>query len=288
MTQPNTEDSAWQIERLEHPDLSRQPSIEQNQNLIRTHPMFDLKGIEEMKMSQHDKLLSMSQEAQVILMKLGVEWQLTTGFQSWVDKYLLVAMIKIPDETWTVNKLSKWSGYGRSGIEYSLVPFMLKVGIITRDASSRFTKYSVTVHGREALETMVYNCSDCDNTRTCTHCEHGVAITDRWGDQVEPCHHILQTDCTSCQRTGLIECDYCEGTGLRGGSTDYDQPDCYRCVGRDKPKGKKDCWECVTTCPSCVDNSRVLKCTQCKGLTECHSCDRILNHLTYNREIHND
>ena len=267
--------------------LMTQQSIEQNQNLIRTHHLFELKVIEEMKMSQHDKLLSMSQEAQLILMKLGVEWQLTTGFQSWVDKYLLVAMIKIPDDTWTVNKLSKWSGYGRSGIEYSLVPFMLKVGIITRDASSRFTKYSVTVHGREALETMVYNCNECDNTRACTHCENGVGMTDRWGDPLEPCRHIMQEDCTDCERTGLVDCDYCDGTGKRGGSTDDDQRDCYRCCGRDNPKGKISCWRCTTNCTECIDDTRVLKCVRCHGNVKCDSCEDTLNHLIHH-ETSND
>ena len=237
-----------------------------------------------MKMSQHDKLLSMSQEAQLMLMKLGVEWQLTTGFQSWVDQYLLISMIKIPDEAWTVNKLSKWSGYGRSGIEYSLVPFMLKVGIITRDASSRFTKYSVTVHGREALETMVYNCTDCNNTRACTHCENGVGITDRWGDRLEPCRHILQSDCTECERTGLVKCEICDGTGKRNGSNDQD---CYRCSGRDNPKGKMKCWSCDETCTECIDNTRVLKCQRCHGHIKCDSCTETISHLTYH-EASND
>ena len=258
--------------------LMTQQSIEQNQNLIRTHHLFELKVIEEMKMSQHDKLLSMSQEAQLILMKLGVEWQLTTGFQSWVNEYLLVAMIKIPDEAWTVNKLSKWSGFGRSGIEYTLVPFMLKVGIITRDASSRFTKYSVTAHGREVLETMVYNCNECNNTRACTHCEHGVGMTDRWGDRLEPCKHTMQEDCTDCERTGLIECDYCDGTGTRNGSVDTE---CYRCCGRDNPKGKITCWGCTTNCTECIDNTRVLKCVRCHGNIKCDSCEDTLNHLIH-------
>lgn len=264
--------------------LMTQPSIEQNQNLIRTHHLFELKVIEEMKMSQHDKLLSMSQEAQLILMKLGVEWQLTTGYQSWVDKYLLISMIKIPDDEWTVNKLSKWSGYGRSGIEYSLIPFMLKVGIITRDASSRFTKYSVTVHGREALETMVYNCNGCDNTRTCRHCEHGVGMTDRWGDRLEPCRHTLQSDCTECERTGLIECDVCYGTGKRNGNS---AQDCYRCSGRDHPKGKINCWSCTTNCTECIDNTRVLKCQRCHGNTKCDSCTETISHLIH-QEASND
>ena len=264
-----------------------QRSIEQNQNLIRTHHLFELKGIEEMKMSQQDKLLSMSPEAQITLMKLGTEWQATTGYSSWVDDELLVSLIRIPDEAWTINKLSKWSGFGRSGIEYSLIPFMEKVGIMIHDSSSRFTKYSITVHGRETLEAMVYNCSTCDNTRKCAHCETGIGITTRYtGDPVEPCDHTLHEECIECNKTGLMDCGTCSGTGElddwnREGT--HNKP-CYRCVERGHPSGKTSCDNSITNCGSCINNSRVKKCDWCTGYTTCRSCESRMTHLTYNNE----
>ena len=259
-----------------------------------THPLFELKGIEEMNIPEQDRLLSLSPEAQVTLMKLGVAWQETTGFQSWVDSEVILALIKIPDETWTINRLSKWSGYGRAGIENSLIIFMKRVGVIIEDRSGRFIKYNLTLHGREALEAMLYNCWSCHNARKCDHCETGVAITNRWGSRRMDtpggeCEHILTKDCDECSGTGLVECHGCNGNGKRQNYVGDDEPqDCWTCTGEGHPKGRGECHNCTDNCSQCLDNTRVRKCDWCRGDMKCVACKKIIKLITYNVETTDD
>ena len=264
-----------------------QPSIEQNQNIEITHPLFELKATQEMKMSLSDKVLSMSQEAQVMLMKLGIEWQRTTGYSSWVAKGLLVSLLKIPDDAWTINKLSKYSGYGRAGIEYALVPFMQHVGMLEHQ-TLRFKKYFLTEHGRETLESMVYNCIPCNNTRKCQKCETGVALTERYcEDPAEPCDHVIRAECNDCQSTGFRPCQRCDGTGQRDDWNGH-TVECNTCIGNGNELGKMNCHNCVEICNECVDNTRVCKCFACHGHMECRECKETLEKLTYNKTIYDD
>ena len=174
----------------------------------------------------------LSDEAKNILLRIGSNWQTMTGNNgSHVSRDLLMELLKI-EHSWTINGLKKASGCGLAGIQWGLVPHFKMYGIIEKDEifSNRFDHWRLTQAGREVVNFMLSNCTRCNNTRICAHCNGSGTRLDS-----EPCNHTLWTECKICDEDG----------------NNSDGYSCYACISPGE------------TCHQC-NNTRVIKCYYCQ------------------------
>lgn len=190
-----------------------------------------------------------SDDAKIVLIKMGIDWKNMTGNScSWVSNDLLNKLLKI-EFSWTINALKKFSGCGRAGIEWGLMPKFKEYNLVEKDeqVSGRFDYWKLTNVGREVLTMMMTCCSECNNTGICQQCE-GTGIKE---DHI-PCEHTLYTECNGCNESGKDEdgeeCWICIGPGQtcsECNNTNFKTEKCSWCCGYYKTEDQKGrCYHC--------------------------------------------
>ena len=154
---------------------------------------------------------SLSREAQVILIKIGLTWESFVGSSgSWVNRDSLIKLVKM-NAPWSANKLTN-KGQGKNGIIYSLVPLLKEYDLVRVIDGKNFTRYMLTETGKEIIKAMLFRCYQCNETRECQRCiitEPDVirSIPCSW---VMNCNHVI-SECDGCDENGIKVCWSCKG-----------------------------------------------------------------------------
>jgi hypothetical protein len=165
-----------------------------------------------------DMINSLSREAQVILIKIGLTWESFVGSSgSWVSRTSLIKLAEM-NEPWSANKLTT-KGQGRNGIIYSLVPLLKEYDLIRVIDGKNFTRYMLTETGKEIIRAMLFRCHQCNETRVCGKCNENLDI------------HNKPYPCSYTSHNIISECQHCDENGMRL---------CWSC------NGKQNCQYCIS------------------------------------------
>ena len=166
---------------------------------------------------EQQMISSLSHEAVFAMLKISMTWPDIVGSSgSWVSKDQLRKMLR-QERPWSANKLTN-NGCGRNGIIWSLIPMLKKNNLVIVHPGFHFTRYELTEVGTEVIRAMVWNCSNCNNTRECDFCNSGVSeyqcshYSLTFEEMKELTQEQMTERCATCNDEGKQICTRCRGT----------------------------------------------------------------------------
>lgn len=121
------------------------------------------------------KNIRRSPETEQALIKMALKlWRGSANYH--IGDYEMISMIKsgLENNAFTFNYVYKRSSdNSKSSLEYRVIPLMLKAGMLSKDESGRYVRYTITETGFNWLINSLFTDCRCKLSAECVHCEGG-------------------------------------------------------------------------------------------------------------------